>query len=232
MSVYGMIGIVGVGFYLGSYAMLQTGILKGAGLTYTILNLIAASCVAISLIDAFNLSSLVIQLSWITISLIGLSRLYLFRCMHRFSLDDRKFGDAALPEIDDQDLHRLLKVGRWETLAAGTILTRQHQPIEALVYLASGAAVVERDGEIIATLNHARFIGEITCMTGDGATATVRLCQDSRVLKLPVAEFRRFILRRPVIREHLEIAFARDLRRKLSDRIRLELVPDKVRQVA
>ena len=106
MSVYGMIGIVGVGFYLGSYAMLQTGILKGAGLTYTILNLIAASCVAISLIDAFNLSSLVIQLSWITISLIGLSRLYLFRCMHRFSLDDRKFGDAALPEIDDQDLHR------------------------------------------------------------------------------------------------------------------------------
>lgn len=232
MSIYGMVGIIGVGFYLGSYALLQTGFLRGSGLAYTVLNLIAASCVAISLIDAFNLSSLVIQMSWILISLIGLTRLYLFRYMHRFSLDDRKFGDAALPELDDQELRRFLKIGHWQTLPTGTILTVQNKPINALVYLASGEAEVERGGEIIATMNQARFIGEVTCMTGDGATATVRLTQESRVLKMPVAEFRRFILRSPVIREHLEVAFARDLRRKLSERIRLDFVPDDLQRVA
>ena len=232
MSIYGMIGIIGVGFYLGSYALLQTGFLRGSGLAYTILNLIAASCVAISLIDAFNLSSLVIQMSWIMISMVGLTRIYLFRYMHRFSLDDRKFGDAALPELDDLELQRFLKVGHWQTLPAGTILTVQNNPINALVYLASGEAEVERDGEIIATMNQARFIGEVTCMTGDGATATVRLTQESRILKMPVAEFRRFILRRPVIREHLEVAFARDLRRKLSERIRLDFAPDDLQKVA
>lgn len=232
MSIYGMIGILGVGFYLGSYALLQFGILKGAGFTYTILNLIAASCVAISLLDAFNLSSLVIQMSWITISLVGLTRIYLFRYMHRFSLEDRKFGDAVVPTLDDQELRQLLKVGRWETLPAGTTLTEQGQPIEALVYIASGGADVERGGRVMARMRHARFIGEITCMTGVGATATTRLIRDSRVLRIPVAEFRHLMRRRPVIREHLEFAFAHDMRRKLADRFHLDGAPDEFQQVA
>ena len=232
MSVYGMIGIVGVGFYLGSYALLQFGILRGAGFTYTILNLIAACCVAISLFDAFNLSSLVIQMSWITISLIGLTRIYLFRYLHRFSLEDRKFGDAVVPTLDDQELRHLLKIGTWETLPAGTTLTEQGQPIEALVYIASGGADVERGGKVVARMAHAQFIGEITCMTGVGATATTKLVRDSRVLRIPVTEFRHLMRRRTIIREHLEFAFAHDMRRKLSDRFHLDVAPDEFDQVA
>ncbi|MEM7212198.1 MAG: cyclic nucleotide-binding domain-containing protein [Pseudomonadota bacterium] len=190
------------------------------------MNLIAASCVAVSLIEAFNLSSLVIQAIWIAISLIGLARIFHFRNLHRFSLDDRKFGDAVLPELEDAELRALVKVGTWETLPAGTELTREGVPIEALIYLSSGAAEVERGGKVVAQMNNARFIGEVTCMTGDDATATVRLTRDARVLRLPSAEFRSFIMRRRVVRDHLEKAFARDLRRKLSERIRERLVPE------
>lgn len=224
MSIYGTIGIIGVGFYLGSYALLQTGILRGSCYRYTVLNLIAASCVAVSLIDAFNLSSLVIQIAWITISLVGLARIFLFRHMHRFSLDDRKFADAVLPDLEDTELRRLLKVGAWETLPAGTVLTREGAPIEALVYLASGAAEVERGGKFVALMGNARFVGEVTCMTGDAATATVRLTRDARILRLPVRRFRTFVRGRQIVRDHLEVAFARDLRRKLADRIRERFV--------
>ena len=217
MSVYGIIGILGVGFYLGSYALLQFGMLRGAGYVYTLLNLIAASCVAVSLIDAFNLSSLLIQCSWIVISVIGLARLFLFRRLNRFSLDDRKFGDAVLSRLDDVDLKRLLRVGEWETLPVGTTLTEQGHPVDALVYLANGKAQVIRDGNPVAVMSTGRFVGEMTCMTGEPATATVRVTQEARVLKLPASEFRRFVTRQPVVRDHIEIAFARDLRRKLSE---------------
>ena len=225
MSVFGMIGMVGVGFYLGSYALLQVGVLRGSGYVYTLLNLIAASCVAISLIDAFNLSSLMIQVAWITISLVGLARIFLFRHLQRFSLDDRKFGDAVLPDLDDTELKKLVKIGTWTTLPAGTILTRQGAPIDALVYMASGAAIVERNGKTIAQMGNARFIGEVTCMTGEAATATVRLSKEARVLRLPAAEFRRFVMRRQIVRDHLEKAFARDLRRKLGERFRDTFAP-------
>ena len=57
-------GIFGVGFYLGSYASLQLGFLKGDGYAYAILNALAAGLVLLSLKEAFNLSSAVIQVSW------------------------------------------------------------------------------------------------------------------------------------------------------------------------
>ena len=87
----------------------------------------------------------------------------------------------------------------------------------ALVYLATGKAQVIRDGNPVALMSTGRFVGEMTCMTGQPATATVRVTQEARVLKLPASEFRRFVTRQPVVRDHIEIAFARDLRRKLSE---------------
>ena len=65
------IGIFGAGVYLGSYALLQLGMLKGDSYTYSVLNILAPSCVMISLLTAFNMSSAIIQTSWIIISIVG-----------------------------------------------------------------------------------------------------------------------------------------------------------------
>jgi predicted tellurium resistance membrane protein TerC len=68
-------GLAGVVLYLGSYALLQSGILRGSSYTYAILNLCAASLVLLSLTVAFNLSSAIIQASWVVISVLGIARL-------------------------------------------------------------------------------------------------------------------------------------------------------------
>ena len=149
--------------------------------------------------------------------IIGLAQIYVFQHMKRFSLDDRKFGDAVLSRLDDADLKRLLKVGTWETLPVGTTLTEQGQPVDALIYVAMGKVEVVCDGEPVATMSTGRFVGEMTCMTGEPATATVRVSQEARVLRLPASEFRHFVTRQPVVRDHLEFAFARDLRRKMAE---------------
>ena len=75
LSLFEAMGLVGVAFYLGSYAALQFGLIDGKRMIYPALNFIAASCVLVSLFENFNMPSLLIQISWITISLYGISRI-------------------------------------------------------------------------------------------------------------------------------------------------------------
>ena len=68
-------GVAGFVFYMLSYGLLQIGRISGQGYCYPLMNMAAASLVLISLTHQFNLASVLIQLSWIVISLIGLCRL-------------------------------------------------------------------------------------------------------------------------------------------------------------
>ncbi len=70
-----IVGLSGTVLYIGSYFLLQAGKIRGESITYSILNLLAASLVLFSLSYKFNLASTLIQVSWILISLIGLARI-------------------------------------------------------------------------------------------------------------------------------------------------------------
>ena len=73
--VFQLIGIAGFIFYMLSYGLLQLGKISGQGYVYVLLNMAAASLVLISLVEQFNLASVLIQLAWIAISIIGLLRI-------------------------------------------------------------------------------------------------------------------------------------------------------------
>ena len=77
ISVFETAGLLGVAFYLGSYAALQFQLLDCKGIIYPFLNFLAASCVLISLSENFNMSSAIIQISWIAISSYGIIRIAL-----------------------------------------------------------------------------------------------------------------------------------------------------------
>ena len=67
-------GIFGFLFYIMGFAGVQLGYIDGNGNTYTLLSLAGASLVLLSLIGAFNLASMLIQISWIIICLTALLR--------------------------------------------------------------------------------------------------------------------------------------------------------------
>lgn len=68
-----MIGVVGFILYIGGFAALQLEILDGYGPAYSIVNILAATLVLVSLIGEFNLASAMIQVSWIIIGVTGLA---------------------------------------------------------------------------------------------------------------------------------------------------------------
>ncbi len=67
-----LIGLLGFLVYILAFGWVQIGWMDGNGAKYSLCNVLAASLVAVRLIDEFNLSSALIQGSWILIGLVGL----------------------------------------------------------------------------------------------------------------------------------------------------------------
>lgn len=71
MNIYMIAGLAGAGCYLASYILLQLRRIDGNGMSYTVLNVVAASLLLVSLFDQFNLASALIQVLWIAFGAYG-----------------------------------------------------------------------------------------------------------------------------------------------------------------
>ena len=67
-----VVGIIGVVILLLAFFLLSTNKLSSKSPRYQWCNLIGASLILYSLIFSFNLASVMIEIAWVTISLIGL----------------------------------------------------------------------------------------------------------------------------------------------------------------
>jgi len=71
-----LVGIVGFVFYMLAYGLLQLGKISSQCYSFTLINMLAAFLVLISLTNQFNLASALIQVSWIAISIVGVFRIW------------------------------------------------------------------------------------------------------------------------------------------------------------
>lgn len=208
-------GLGGVVVYLGSYAALQAGLIRGTGYAYASFNILAASLVLISLAQSFNLSSAIIQASWIAISLVGMTRFYLINRKVRFSPEELELLGDSLPLSPRADARSFFDAGHWEELPSGTVLMTEGETHGILVYLARGHAEVRANGKIVGTCVPGRYLGEMTVLYDTPATATVELTEPSRIFRITAEKLKRIIGRRPEMRAIIEGSLTRDTVRKL-----------------
>lgn len=69
-----VIGIVGVAIILTVYYLLNARKLKAEKMSFQVLNLIGSVLILFSLFFHWNTSSVIIEIAWITISLMGIQR--------------------------------------------------------------------------------------------------------------------------------------------------------------
>jgi hypothetical protein len=125
-------------------------------------------------------------IAW-TILFILINAYHLYRLIQdRLSLKlpekDAPLLREALAGLDDAQINRLLKAAVWKDFAPGEKLTKQDAPLDSLFFLLSGRADVEIDGKPVAFLEKGSFVGEIAYLTGNPATATVVINEQSRAL--------------------------------------------------
>jgi CRP-like cAMP-binding protein len=218
LSIDTILGTVGVMLYVGAYAALQTGYIKGQSYTYASLNLAAASAVLFSLMTDFNLSAVVLNLFFVCFSILGIIRLFLIGWESsgaRFTPEDLAFLHTKLPDLPRHLGRRLLDRATWIDAQPGLTLTEEDRPVEAVYCLTDGAVCVRMDGETVGRLEATVFIGDIGWATGRPATATVRTATPARLLRFPAQDLRAMVRRYPALGLALESGFASDCRRKL-----------------
>lgn len=207
-------GLAGVVLYLGSYALLQLGLLRGSGYAYATLNLCASSLVLLSLTVSFNLSSAIIQTSWIIISLLGIARLAWLNNRVRFSQEEWKMLHQMFPDMPRPMARRFFNQGNWITADKGTTLTTEGQPVVNLYYLADGRVRATSAGQEIAVVN-AGFLGEMNVLSRGAASATTTVDADSRLFVISGVALQRMAARDSDFRILLEVGMSRDTGRKL-----------------
>jgi len=190
-TIWSAFGLLGVALYLAAYGALQLGLLRGASVTYTVMNLAAATSVLVSLLGVFNLSLLLILVLWIILSIIGLVRIARSRSQTQFSDKERAFLAAHFGSLPPHLARKFLRLGRWQTVSPGTVLARQGAPVHELIYVASGTADVRAHGGLVAELGSGALIGELTIMHGGEATADVEITQEAHIFTLPRASLLR-----------------------------------------
>jgi CRP-like cAMP-binding protein len=209
------IGLLGAFLYLASYFLLQAGYIGGNSKAYTYLNLSAASLVLVSLTTAFNAASVVIQVSWILISIFGMSRMYLLYRRIRFTDEEMEFVTEQLSELPLHLARKVLDIGLWIDGDRGAELTRQGEKNYNLIYLKEGRAEVLLNNTQIAICAPGSFIGEMTVMSGGPATATVRLISTARLLCIDAEALRALSQNEAGIASVIQNSFSRDMRLKL-----------------
>jgi len=133
----------------------------------------------------------------------------------RLSEEESELRQALFPGLTRLEFVRLLRAGTWREVPAGTVLTRQGEPVERILLVGRGRVRIERDGTVVAEVRDGQFLGEMSFQTGETASATAVAEEEVRFLEFGRHELHRLMLRRPSVAVHLRSAVAHDLARKL-----------------
>ncbi|MBX3293400.1 MAG: hypothetical protein KF881_10980 [Acidobacteria bacterium] len=79
ITIFDVLGTVGVAMIIITYVLLQTGRLLSTQLSYSLLNAIGAALILISLYYSFNLSAFIVEAFWLIISVYGIVRYFASR---------------------------------------------------------------------------------------------------------------------------------------------------------
>jgi small-conductance mechanosensitive channel/CRP-like cAMP-binding protein len=120
-------------------------------------------------------------------------------------------GSVNLFQTLGADARRALAASASHHLfAAGEPIVRQDAEGDSMFVLMKGQArvVLEPSGKEVAVIPAGGFFGEMSMLTGDRRTATVKAVGDVAVLEISAADFRELALANPALVEHVSTIIA------------------------
>lgn len=140
--------------------------------------------------------------------------------------DETFFVETVMPTIEPNLRARMLKLARWQTREPGDLLVAEGQAAPELVFIARGAASVERGGTMVGVCGPGDFLGEMSFLTGRPASATVRVANEIRCCVFDPGVLKTLSKKHPGIRQALEYSFNRNLVGKLERMNDANRLPD------
>jgi CRP-like cAMP-binding protein len=144
------------------------------------------------------------------------ARLVHERRLDRLSPEEERVRQISFPALNKVYVKRLLRLGRWERIPEGTSLTIEHQVPAFMYLLAEGDIEVDVSGRHVATLGAGQFVGEMSLLAGQAASATTRARGAARCLVWDRIALDRRLKRDNDLRSTLYAAAGSNLSKKIA----------------
>lgn len=125
--------------------------------------------------------------------------------------EEQELFDHVMKIEDPSKQNRLRDLMTWSDMPVGEQLIMQDQPDPPLIYIASGRATIERDGEVVSECGAGEFVGEMSQISGNRASASVVVSQPMRVARLDRDALAQLTRSLPEIGRAVDNAFNRSL---------------------
>ena len=114
-------------------------------------------------------------------------------------------GIHLFEPLSDESRHALAATSAHRLFAAGEAIVRQEAEGDSMFVLLSGNArvVLEPSGQEVAVIPRGGFFGEMSMLTGDRRTATVKALDDVSVLEIAARDFRELAIANPSLLDHI-----------------------------
>ena len=126
----------------------------------------------------------------------------------------RHHMDGATGKAPD-GFHSLLRRGRWGTARPGELLARQGEAVAEIYFIRAGAGVVRIGGREVGQVQRNQFIGEMSFLTDDRATATVEVTETIEYIAWSKDELREVFDGRQSLQHAMQVTINLDLCDKL-----------------
>ena len=152
---------------------------------------------------------------FVLVNIIQLVIIWYYEYHHRFSEEQQHFADNMPPDTDRSALKRLLDLSDLQGFAPDEVMTREGEKVTRLIYLADGIVKIEHAGRVVAICGPGDYIGELSYLSGNPASATAIVVKPARVLAFEQSKLNAAIKSDASLRRTLESALNRNLAGKL-----------------
>jgi hypothetical protein len=200
-----------------TYALLITSMLMRRMVTLRLLAVASGvTKIVYRAIFVFDPVSVLWETVFVLVNVIQLLLIWYYDHHHSFRADHQHFVDNIPAGVDRSAIKRLLDLSDLETVPPGTILTHEGEKVSRLTYIADGIVKIEKGDRVVAICGPGDYIGELSFLTGNPASATSTTVKPTRVLVFDQARLTTAIEADGQLRRTLETALNRNLAGKLT----------------
>lgn len=127
------------------------------------------------------------------VNLVQIARLVAERWPRALHGEQRELHERVFPDLTVGEFLRLVHAGTTRLVSRGERVVCRGEVVTAMMVLVRGAMAVKVDDRVIATLEPGQFVGEMSFISGDRASAEVVATADSRLLGWPQASLARLL---------------------------------------
>ena len=152
---------------------------------------------------------------FVLVNIIQLLIIWYYEYHHRFDEDQQHFVQNMPDSVDRSAIKKLLDQSDLQKLQPDEVVTREGERVKQLLYIADGIIKIERGDRLVAICGPGDYIGELSFLSGNPATATATVVKPTRALVFDQAQLATAIAADGQLRRTLESALNRNLAGKL-----------------